>query len=585
MEYNYKFSVIMPIYNTEKYLEEAIESIVNQDIGFRDDNVQLILVDDGSTDGCNDICLRYQEKYPDNILLLTKENGGLSSALNYALDYIEGEYVTFFDSDDKLESNTLSVVYDFYSKHKDEVDIVSIPFVFFDRRTGDHVLNYKYNTERIVDLEKTPHFPQLAINSSFIKNEVIKEHRFSYGLVTGEDAIVVNRILLDRKKIGFINRTRYFYRKRQDESSMVDKAKTKKEFFIPRLKDYFMVFIKDSIEKLGYVPKFTQYVIAYDIQWYYPISDFPDFLSEEEIKEFWDTFAEVLSYIDDDVINDSRIIKRVYVRSFLMYVKNHKDFSIEKDEEGILCLKTGNHVINHLNNHIIYFEDITLKSGFLSFSGNFTSSCNYNNLKVEAIRTYEDGREETYDETKDLEKSQIRRFLGIDWHYKYHFDFKMPVEENENSRIRFDLIYEENSNRVVMNNNIRFKDDAILFDNINYFVKDAHIVVFEEDSFAIYPFSYEKYYQLKDELNSHIQELIDLNKELTKENKALERENNKLIRQNESLKNKNMKLNTKNKKLNTKYVNMKRKNDEILNSTSWKITKPLRESKNLVSKH
>lgn len=564
MEYNYKFSVVMPIYNTEKYLEEAIESIVNQDIGFRDDNVQLILVDDGSKDSSYDICLRYKEKYPDNIIALTKENDGVSSALNYGLDYVEGEYLTFLDSDDKLESNALSTVYDFYSQHKDEVAIVSIPLVFIDRRTGDHILNYKFNTERIVDLEKKPYFPQLAIRSSFIKIEAFKNYKFPHSLVTGEDAIVINKILLDQKKIGFINRTRYLYRKRHDESSVADNAKTKKEFFIPRLKDYFMTFINDSIEMLGYVPKFTQYLIAYDIQWYYGISDFPEFLSEEEIKEFWNAFIEVLSYIDEDVINDSRIIKRVFVRSFLMYVKNHMDFSIEKDEEGILCLKTGDYVINYLDNHVIYFKDITIKDGFLYFSGNFTSSCNYNNLKIQAIRTYEDGREETFDEIKDLEKSQIRRFLGIDWHYKYYFDFKMPVEENENSRIRFDMVYTENSNRVVMNNNIRFNDDAILFDNINYFVKDAHIVVFEEDSFAIYPFSYEKYYQLKVELNSNIQELIDINKALTKENNS---------------------LNNKNMKLNTKYVNAKMKNEEILNSRSWKITKPLREFKRFFTKN
>ena len=73
MDYGFKFSVIMPIYNTEEYLEEAIESIVNQDIVFSE-NVKLILIDDGSKDNSFEICQQYKEKYPNNIVAISKEN-------------------------------------------------------------------------------------------------------------------------------------------------------------------------------------------------------------------------------------------------------------------------------------------------------------------------------------------------------------------------------------------------------------------------------------------------------------------------------------------------------------------------------
>ena len=69
---NFKFSIIIAIYNTEEFLEEAIESIINQTIGFED--IELILVDDGSIDSSKDICLRYKEKYPDNIQYSYQEN-------------------------------------------------------------------------------------------------------------------------------------------------------------------------------------------------------------------------------------------------------------------------------------------------------------------------------------------------------------------------------------------------------------------------------------------------------------------------------------------------------------------------------
>ncbi len=572
MDCGFKFSVIMPIYNTEEYLEVAIESIINQDIGFSE-NVKLILIDDGSKDNSFEICQRYKEKYPDNIVAISKENGGQGSARNLGLEYVDSEYITFLDSDDKLSLNTLSAVYNYFLEHGEQIDIVSIPLVYFDAIQGDHILNYKFKTERIVDLEESPKYPQLAINSSFIKREAFKDYRFNTNLVTGEDSIIVNKILLDKKKIAFLNRARYFYRKRQDESSTVDNAKSKREFFVPRLRDYFKMLIDYSLEKEGFVPDFIQYLIAYDIQWYYNISDFPEFLSKDEIKDFWKYFYEILSYIDDEVINDKIIIKKIYVRSFLMYIKNHRDFYIDVDGfgSGLLSqptvnLKTGDFTINELNKHNLYFYDVMIQDGFLKVHGSFTSSCNYDTLAIEATRTHGDGSKDVFKAGTDLEKSHVRRIFGIDWHYRYHFYFNIPMVE-EDSTIAFNLIYEEDSNRIALNNHIRFKDDTILFNHVNHLVNEEYILIFSDDSFIITPFTFEKYNQLREELYSRIQDLID-------RNKALERQNRRLERKNDDLKERNIKL----KEALTKS---RAKNKEIINSTSWKVTEPLRKSKHL----
>ena len=77
--YPFKFSIVVAVYNVEKYLAEAIESILCQDIGFKE-SVQLILVDDGSPDTSGQICDKYQANYPSNIKVIHKENGGVSSA-------------------------------------------------------------------------------------------------------------------------------------------------------------------------------------------------------------------------------------------------------------------------------------------------------------------------------------------------------------------------------------------------------------------------------------------------------------------------------------------------------------------------
>ena len=97
----YKVSVVTAVYNVEDYLEEMVESIIAQTIGF--ENIQLILVDDGSEDDSWAICERYMKQYPDNVVAIHKENGGVSSTRNEGLKHVRGEYVNFTDSDDILE--------------------------------------------------------------------------------------------------------------------------------------------------------------------------------------------------------------------------------------------------------------------------------------------------------------------------------------------------------------------------------------------------------------------------------------------------------------------------------------------------
>ena len=140
--YKYKVSVIMAVYNVEQFLRESIDSVIAQDIGF--EHIQLILVDDGTPDGSGAICDEYAEKYPDNIVVIHKENGGVSSARNAGLDVAEGELVNFLDSDDTMTPETFRAVYEFYKAHQRETDIVVVPMHFFDGETGQHTLNYKF---------------------------------------------------------------------------------------------------------------------------------------------------------------------------------------------------------------------------------------------------------------------------------------------------------------------------------------------------------------------------------------------------------------------------------------------------------
>ena len=102
------FSVVIPVYNVKEYLEKCIDSVLAQ----TSDDTEIILVDDGSTDGESDqICDRYAETNPDQIRVIHQENGGLGAARNTGFRAAEGEYVIFWDADDYFEPEALEAMY------------------------------------------------------------------------------------------------------------------------------------------------------------------------------------------------------------------------------------------------------------------------------------------------------------------------------------------------------------------------------------------------------------------------------------------------------------------------------------------
>lgn len=114
-------SVIIPVYNVETYLDKCLNSVVNQSYT----NLEIILVNDGSTDRSRDICQKYSSK-DARIKMINKENGGLSDARNYGLKNVSGKYVTFVDSDDYLELDYVEYLYNLIKSGPYKMSLVSI---------------------------------------------------------------------------------------------------------------------------------------------------------------------------------------------------------------------------------------------------------------------------------------------------------------------------------------------------------------------------------------------------------------------------------------------------------------------------
>ena len=129
-----KISIIVPIYNVEKYLKRSLDSLVNQTL----EDIEIILVDDGSTDNSHKIAEDYKENY-SNVLLVTKENGGLSDARNFGLQYASGEYIAFIDSDDYVESQMFERMYNLSENGRKKIIESNFRWEFRDKKVKDVV--------------------------------------------------------------------------------------------------------------------------------------------------------------------------------------------------------------------------------------------------------------------------------------------------------------------------------------------------------------------------------------------------------------------------------------------------------------
>lgn len=360
----------MAVYNVEPFLEEAIESVIAQDIGF--DQVQLILVDDGAKDGSGAICDRYAQRYPQNIFVIHKENGGVSSARNEGLRHVQGEYVNFLDADDKLSPQTLREVYAFFEEYGNQVDLACVPMRFFDAQTGDHILNYKFNRgTRVIDLEREWANPQLSLSSAFVRWEAFSGLQFDSRLSYAEDAQLVQRVLFHKCRLGVVAEGEYLYRKRSvGENSAIQSSGQKSNWYLPYMQYFHLETILYYLDHMGMVPKFVQNTLMYDLQWRIKIPTIPHgVLSEQDRCEYIKKIAETLSYIDDSVIMAQKNIWSEYKLLALRIKYNNKLSKIIHDND--ISYSFSSDAVFRFSSCIIRFDFISFSDDCCNLVGTF----------------------------------------------------------------------------------------------------------------------------------------------------------------------------------------------------------------------
>ncbi len=494
----FKFSIIMAAYNVEKYLDKAIDSIINQTIGF-EENVQLIIVDDGSIDKSKDIAKAYAEKYPENILFLSKENGGQASARNLGLNYAKGKYLNFLDSDDYISKNTLEEVYKFFEKHTEEIDILAIPMILFERAEGPHRLNNKFDKgNRIIDLLEEPNNPLLSSSSSFIKAESFRGHEFDENLVNLEDALIINKILLDKKRYGVIDTCNYYYRQRSIRGSTVDKANAKKGYFTDRLTDFYENIIDHSISLDGKIPDFIQYLMAYDLQWLLKVPNLKVFDTKEEIQEFWEHLYFVIHHIEKDVVIGNENIEEDS-KSFFVFLMNNDNLNnftnkeyVELDKNNNIIKKTNDYIIDTINIHRIWLDVIEIKNNALNISGMFISNFNDEDYSIKVLKKTDNNIEEFICRKVNYNtpERKTRKYLGYEWKYITNFDVEIPLTKGEESDLEFIIDYDDGTNSSSFEALIGTNHSLSLSEYSAFLPKEPFIVLYKDLRLHIVKHSY-----------------------------------------------------------------------------------------------
>lgn len=198
-------SIVIPVYNAEKYLQECLDSCLNQDLS--PDQYEIVCVNDGSTDNSSQILSNYENKY-SNIVVVNQSNKGVSTARNIGIETAKGEYIWFIDADDFISDELLKDLYEkYYCKNYDMVLLGA--YLFTESLSADETEQYKNGT-----LRPNQAVQNECITMRLIKKDYIKSHnlRFHKKIAYGEDSLFNYMLFVYKPRVTIFDKLGYFYR-------------------------------------------------------------------------------------------------------------------------------------------------------------------------------------------------------------------------------------------------------------------------------------------------------------------------------------------------------------------------------------
>jgi len=474
----YLFSVIMAIYNTGRYLDDSISSLINQTINFKK-NIQIILVNDGSIDNSEEICLKYQNIYFKNIKYIKIEHSGVSKARNIGLNYAKGRYINFLDPDDIWHHKAFYQVFLFFKIHK-YIDLVAGRLKFFEASEKYHPLDYKFYKTRVVNLSEEYQSIQLSASSAFFRFSIIKGKKFDEKVFSGEDTIFVNNLLIKKPIFGLIREVLYFYRRRADSSSTVQTQKFNINFYFKTIEQVEKYLINKSLTLHNKILPFIQFFVGYDILFRIKSNAFLQ-LDNNNVYAYYLLLEEMLKIIEDKYILEQKNLPNIYKMIALSKKYNkdiRNDIIIYNDSFFYLNYK----MIDIKQNNIISWRIIDIKNNILYLEGR-------DNFWIQKENYYYYCRLDNntfYPKYYEYPNYDLITIYGIIKKGRI-VHFEIPLNLQNNSQIISFHISYNNFNRELRTSLGWFSHLPSISNG--YYVSDNYILKYIENRFVIYDYN------------------------------------------------------------------------------------------------
>ena len=300
-----KVSVIVPIYNVEKYLEKCINSLLSQTL----EDIQIILVNDGSKDNSGNIAKEYEKNNKDKVIYVEKENGGLSDARNYGLKYATGDFIAFLDSDDYIEKNAYEEMYN--KAIEENADYVECDFIweFPNKIRIDKQYPYKNKKEMLS-------FVRVVAWNKLIKRQLITDNNLEFpkGL-RYEDIEFTYKLIPFLNKFAYVDNPFIHYVQREGSIANVQNERTAEIFTV--LDNVIEFYKKNNIyekyrDELEY--NYARYLLCSSLKRMCKIKD--KTIREKLLTESWERLnLNFPNWKENVILKTVNICKNKYMRT------------------------------------------------------------------------------------------------------------------------------------------------------------------------------------------------------------------------------------------------------------------------------
>lgn len=300
-------SVIVPFYNVENYIEKCLETLVNQNL----EDIEIILVNDGSKDRSKIIVDKFLKQYPEKIVYLEKENGGLSDARNYAIPHAKGEYIAFLDSDDYVEKTMYKDMYELAKKENSDMVECDFYWEYPDKNKRKEDKGVIYNGKKEM-LEKV----RVVAWNKLIKKEILEKSGvlFPKGL-RYEDVEFTYKLVPYLDKVSFLKKPCIHYIQREGSISNNQNERNKEIF---QVLDNVIKFYKENNlydeykDELEYV--YVRYAFCSSLLRIVKIKD--ENIQSELLELTWRKVNETFpNWKQNTVLKSKKDLKNIYLKT------------------------------------------------------------------------------------------------------------------------------------------------------------------------------------------------------------------------------------------------------------------------------